>query len=814
MNLISHPSEGFLPEKLLINHLYNLGHKSKNEVDKHSLNLSFIKKKDLKRLSFLIGIFHDIGKATIWFQNYIRGRSRSSPFTRHSLVSAAVCYYAVRQELNNDLYAYIAFQVVLRHHGNLSSFDMTLSIENLNFELARMQLQNINANGYESLEQFYKTNNISLEFLKTINFSELEKIVESSDEIVLDIVENTSQSLEIFFTVNYLFSLLIDFDKLDAARIEDDYFKGNLTEPINDVFIFLEYLKKQHPEKFNPEKPINKIRNEFLKDIVSNKKISPENHFYSITAPTGIGKTFGCLAFANALKKQLNKNSGRIIYCLPYTSIIDQNYLEFEKIVHFSKKEKYDNRPNRYLLKHHYLEPKEIINHTDNDNETRTLKNYLDDQLLVESWQSAIIVTTFVQLFHTLIGYKNRLLKKFHNIVNSIIILDEVQNINPDYYKLIQKTFRILGEKFGIYFLLITATQPEILKKDNIIQLTDPDKYMTDVIFNRVKLVLDEKKCAVEEFAVKFCDSFDDRNCLLVMNTKRMAKELYRVIYENFKKYAVYCLTTSLTPYDRKIQINEISEHLKKNKKVIVISTQLIEAGVDLSFKNVYRDYGPLDSIVQVAGRCNRNNEYGQTGGKMYLINLDNFRIYKQILAQYVNDVLINREYDSKDFYKISKDYFAKFDFKAESNRLLKAINELNYDKEIEDQIPVSKFSLLNDKIQNSIYILRTKQAQADMETLISLKRRFKEDLSKEDKGIIRLEIEKLKNKLAEFQISVYDSELENYRNLIEPDEELQQKKTFPYKYLSFSNQQKYAYDNKVGFLKKPKNKINSTLLV
>jgi CRISPR-associated endonuclease/helicase Cas3 len=425
-----------------------------------------------------------------------------------------------------------------------------------------------------------------------------------------------------------------------------------------------------------------------------------------------------------------------------------------------------------------------------------------------------MIVTTFVQLFHTLIGYKNRFLKKFHNIVNSIVILDEVQNINPDYYKLIQNTFKILGERFGIYFLLITATQPEILENDTVIKLIDSNKYMTSDIFNRVKLYTETKEMKIEDFAKKFCYTFSDENCLLVMNTKSYAKKLYEIINENYSDYEIYCLTTNLTPYDRKIQIAEIQKYLKNNNKIIVISTQLIEAGVDLSFKNVYRDLGPLDSIIQVAGRCNRHNEFGKVGGEMHLINLNNFNIYKRILSQYINEIVTDIKYESKDFYHLSKTYFHKFNFISESKKLLNSIKELNYDTLVEGQTPISKFTLIDDAAKYNIFILRTKNAQNDMKNLISLKRMFKKKLSKDEKDKIRLKIENCKHKLLEFQIAVYENELNAYKDLIEPQEELLENKEFPYRYISFQYQKDYVYDEKIGFLSEPKKIIKSTIVL
>jgi len=811
MDLISHPAEGKLEEKSLYEHLYTVAENSCNEIKKHYLSLSLIKKEKLQRLSFLIGLFHDFGKATSWFQRYIRGLEKSSKLTEHSLFSAIIGYYAVLKEFDSELWAYVAFQVISRHHQNLTSFDMVGAKPN--FSLLDEKLKNILDNSFSDLKKFYQKYEIELEFIKEIDFEDFAEILENSDDIINDFTEAEDKRIELFFITNYLFSLLIDSDKLDAARLDNTYFGNNLNEPINDVLEYLKYCRKQFPKKFDPHIPINKLRNEFLSKIINNNEISDKNHFYSITAPTGIGKTFGCFLFANKLKEMLPDNTGRIIYCLPYTSIIDQNYAEFEKIIKFDKKGKYEKRPNRYLLKHHYLTPKEIINRT--SCEQKKLKDYLDDQLLVESWQSAMIVTTFVQFFHTIIGYRNRFLKKFHNIVNSIVILDEVQNINPDYYKLIQKTFKILGDRFGIYFLLITATQPEILENDNIVNLVDSDKFMKSDCFNRVKLHIETKETNLAVFAQKFCSTFDSDNCLLVMNTKKFARELYEIIKKKyFSIYEIYCLTTNLTPYDRENQITEIREHLKNNDKIIVVSTQLIEAGVDFSFKNVYRDFGLLDSIIQVAGRCNRHNEFGETGGEMHLINLGNFKIYKRILSQYVNEIIVNEKYESKDFYDLSKEYFQKFNFLSESKKLLNALKELNYDTSINNQIPISKFSLIEDNAKKTIFILRTEDAQKDMKNLISLKRKLREKLSKEEKDNIRIQIEKLKHNLLEFQIAVYENELAIYKDLIKPQEELMENKNFPYQYLSYINQKEYAYDEKLGFLKEPKKNINSAMVL
>lgn len=798
MRLISHPAENNLPEKSLFEHLLNVAEVSAKEVKGHHLNLVQIDKKDLERLSFLIGILHDFGKSTSFFQKHVRGINIPGNLSCHSLLSAVVCYHTVKNEFASEKWAYVAFHVIYKHHGNLTSFD--LSDADINFNVLKDQIDNIVSNYLEELVVFYRKYNIHIRSIIDLNPREIEDYLEDSDEFVYNLADDRETAIELFFIVNYLFSLLTDNDKKDAARLSNEYFAGNLTEPINDVFSYIEDCRRKKPDKYSLANPLNQSRTKFLNEIAYSDQISPENHFYTITAPTGIGKTFGCLSFANSLKSRLPEGSGRIIYCLPYTSIIDQNYNEFEKIIRFSKGESFSEKPTRYLLKHHYLTTKEIANRV--QSEDRRYKDYLDDQLLVESWQSAMIVTTFVQLFHTIIGNKNRMLKKFHSIVDSIIILDEVQNIDPDYYHLIAECFKILGERFNIYFLLITATQPNILDKDLAVSLIDSGKYMKSPLFNRVRLTIDlnEKDC--EEFLAEFQNDFNGENCLLVLNTKKMAVRCYKFIKEHFGDYHHYCLTTYLTPYDREQMIREITSRLENSEKVIVVSTQLIEAGVDISFRYVYRDFAPFDSIVQVAGRCNRNGEYGELGGSMSLINLGAAsKIYSHFASQRqcINDILEKKEYISKDFYNLSLEYFKRLNFEAKAEKLLKAISELNYDMHIDDQIPVSEFKLIEEQPKIDVFILRTKDSQQDMDRLSELLVNLQEyDLAEKKKNKYLIELEKLKSSLRKFQISVYQKDYENYKDIIKsamPDSDL-------YQYIAFKDHLVYAYDENVGFFK------------
>ncbi len=819
MKMLSHPAEKNTPEKPLVEHLLQVATLSARRIDGMKLDLTIVSKRDLSRLSFLIGLFHDFGKATSFFQNYIRtpGR-RGSHLTHHSFVSAAVAYTTIKTELDSELLAIAAFRVIKRHHGNLEAFDNEDSSLKRDIAIAKDQLQDIQRHYKSELEDFFAARLERSCIPWTTDFSSLPENLDDWEDIAEDdLGDGAEERIEFFFVVNLLFSLLVDHDKKDAARLDSGYYEGNLDEPFPRVFDYIEHLRRQYPGKFDPTSPINARRQEFLKAVSENDAIDPDQRFYTITAPTGIGKTYGCLAFARALMDAMDTPAARVIYCLPYTSIIDQNFAVFEEIMRFHHGERYTERPGRYIMKHHYLEPKPVDKRV--DVEEYRYKDYLDDVLLVESWESAMVVTTFVQFFHSLVGHKNRMLKKFHRIVNSIVILDEIQNVSPHYYKLLQKVLDVLGRRFNTWFLLVTATQPEIFAPSPMPprELAASIEAMDDPLFNRVKLTVDIAPQPLTGFLERFVGEFVGPNCLMILNTRESAQTAYRHIQKELPRFQVFCLTTNLVPRDRKEKIKAIAEALTRGEAIIVVSTQLVEAGVDLSFKNVYRDFGPLDSIVQAAGRCNRHGEYGPLGGLARLVclqdearNLKEFHayIYESIIGQMVRATLMGGEYEARQFADLSRRYFGMFDFQRESNLLLKGICDLNYDREAGNQTPVSKFQLIEEYNDEELYVLTTLDAQRDMDRLReAMSLLTTDELSPEERDETLLQIEGLKIALREYRLSFRSSELKAYADsrIIEGLEY--------FKYISYENQQKYAYDPDTGFLKSPKQELSNAAI-
>jgi CRISPR-associated endonuclease/helicase Cas3 len=749
--IISHPAHKEYQRKPLTEHLLNVAQGCKSRIQRLSLATRLITKEDLVDLAFQIGLYHDLGKASSFFQNYICGGARNA-YCRHSLVSALVLYFKLIQDKQYRDFALMAFKAVQRHHGNLSSFGS----EGLDNGVLIANTLTI----YHDLRQQIHSDNVFSEFarLHKIELIEFEHkdVLKLSEELEdFEPCENADDAIERFLLQNLLFSVLIDSDKYDAARIghyPDQYLNQDSSySPVN-------YLNSLECE----DNELNAIRNELL-SAATNISLSPTN-CYAMTAPTGSGKTFACLGFAEALQSHSEKKR-RVIYCLPYTSIIDQNFKEISKIMKAN-----DLNPDNpdLLLKHHHL----VDFSRQNPDENYDYHDFMNDNLLADSWNSACVVSTFVQFFHSLIGSRNSLVRKLHNIINSIVLLDEVQSLPPKYYPLLRRMFSILAQRFDTRILTCTATQPFIFTPKSYAEICPPALF-DHPVFNRVKLRISQNASSLEAF-VQDLDLSNADNALFVMNTKRCAIRLYGILKDLYQgQYSIYCLTTFHTPKDRLCRLEKLTKALENKEHILLVSTQLIEAGVDLSFQRVYRDFAPLDSIIQVAGRCNRHSELGELGGEMQLMQLqkdgrDYCRsVYDPYLLQKTKELMGDREYlESKDFSKLILEYYLSLEFEAEAQALMNAIKDLNYDQDYREQLAIDRFRLIeNDYASISFYVLSDPESQSCMEELIRARESVKSpaDLDQNTESKLRLIIKQCYHKLVAYQLSLSPSEFRHY---------------------------------------------------
>ncbi|MHC1688709.1 MAG: CRISPR-associated helicase Cas3' [Methanothrix sp.] len=668
------------PDKLLVNHLRRVGELSRKTVADKSLNIDDADL--LKDGAYLIGITHDLGKATDFFQKYIveldekkKKSLKAKDTTHHGLLSAFFTYAVMKEYLNQterngglaEYLPILSFLAVKRHHGNLQNAMDEIKETDVDKEkilkIANEQIDSIDKaeiNEILSCLLAEKNININIDVDNVTNYilnDAIKDIRRKEKSFVRGLGEKSD--LYPYFISQFLYSALLDADKTDAGLDGIKLDRLDLSSMLVDDF---RELKGFSSNKDN----INSLRNQIYEEAVERiNDWNLDDKIISLNVPTGTGKTLAALSLSLKLRARLEnekKIKPRIIYALPFLSIIDQNYGVFKDVVSPNNE---DLKDSRLLLKHHHLAD---VKYKTEENEYDVDKSLL----LLEGWNAEIIVTTFWQLFNTLFSNRNKQLRKFNKLANSIIILDEVQAVPHQYWQLIHDSLKLLCEKFNSYIIFMTATQPLIFDeaKGEIKEIAQrKEEYFRGL--NRIELIprieraltLDEFKALLNEDLIQK----NEKDFLIVLNTIGSAQMVYKFIQdlklENTKEVF---LSTNVIPKVRLERINEIrkSKDSQKVRKVIV-STQLIEAGVDIDADIVYRDFAPLDSINQVAGRCNRNSSKDEKGTvSIFILKDDRKEFYKYIydpfLISKTLDILkpIKGPIKESEFLDLNNKYF------------------------------------------------------------------------------------------------------------------------------------------------------------
>ena len=619
-----------------------------------------------------MGFCHDLGKATGFFQDYLsetgeakKASMRGSQLTSHALLSALIAHFVCKKieetsPCENELWQVMPFFVFLcikRHHGNMKNAvnlgnnddDNELDIE---FDHVDTQFKNLTV---ETLEHFLSILNKRLDL--SIQSQDLPEsfagyFKKNIYKIERKRVKKLTRNHVYYFIFQYLFSLLIQSDKEDAI------FSGTLEitrKPIPE-----DIVKKYIHRKFGPPKTeMNRLRSEIFAEAeqtMATVDLDTEKIF-SLNVPTGSGKTFTCLSLALQLRERLKKEKGgtpRIIYTLPFTSIIDQNHDVFKSI--------FEDPDSDILIKHHHLS--EMFYHTaDDDFETD------ESKFLIESWRSEVVVTTMFQLFHTLLTNQNRMLIKYETLVNAVVLCDEIQSLPYKYWELARKIISCFSKLFNTYFILVTATQPKLFDPNEITELI-PGKARYFSALNRVSIEFGKTALPLKEYK-KLCTQAvlesPSESFLFVMNTVNAALKLFEALAKSDSDAAYFFLSTNIIPAAR---LQVISDIKKMTQRKIIVSTQMIEAGVDIDVDNVWRDMAPLESINQVCGRCNRN--FKQAKGKVKIFQILNDEHQNTPFEKYIygrNPLSINQTrkaisgkdvIDETEFLENMEQYYTK----------------------------------------------------------------------------------------------------------------------------------------------------------
>ena len=482
----------------------------------------------------------------------------------------------------------------------------------------------------------------SLEIGEFLKVKKINDIIEDIEKLEKKHLFSLETSYDHYYLVMFIYSILLHADKTDAASLDYDRIAGErkkwLDLPPSIIDGVLDSLRNKTKKPSRPENSINSLRDKAFEDAVDSlKRIDIEKQrILTLELPTGLGKTLISYALALRIREIIKKDLGfvpRIIYSLPFLSIIDQNFSVIRDALSrfIGSKEV----PTSLLLQHHHLSDIQFTFGKDGDSDTesysvRDIKNRF---LLMEGWNSEIIVTSFVQLFHTIITNRNASAMKLHNIANSIIILDEVQSIPYKYLMLAGSVFKYIAYQFNCWIILMTATMPLMFSESEVKPIISDSNWYFEQM-DRVHYTRNPKPLKLKDM-VDLILASDNKDIMVVMNTIRSSRELYGMLKEIFRKkkgdpdtrrgfsdftdlYLVY-ISTAITPAQRKERIGTLRKK-DDGKRRIAVTTQLIEAGVDLDFDIVIRDQAPLDSIIQAGGRANRNGEIGH--GEVRLVSV------------------------------------------------------------------------------------------------------------------------------------------------------------------------------------------------
>lgn len=602
----------FMKEGWKMEYIAHIREKDKHiqTVEEHLIGVrdlaeSYGQKIGVKHIAGLAGMLHDLGKYTKEFKDYILEavNNPESPPKKgsvdHSTAGGKMLYELFHTEnikRDTGILSEVVGNAIISHHSYLQDF---LSPELESNYLNRVKDKELPE--FENAKIAFYSNVMSEQ-----NFHEY--VSEAARELEVFLSESSTEDLEknLMFLTKYIFSALVDADRTNTRIFEEN-------KPENEVLNSKELFKSYYEKLMRKIKsfqavqgspsPINVLRNEMSEQC--DKFAEMPSGVYSLSIPTGGGKTLASLRYG--LKHAILHQKKRIIYVVPYTTIIEQNAKEIRKIL----------EDNENILEHH---SNVFDDMDDNDEKSDGIMNVQQKlKLAKDNWDAPIIITTMVQYLNVFFAKGSRSARRLHNLSESVVIFDEVQKVPTACVSLFNQSVNFLRKYGHSSMLLCTATQPALDFVEHKLKINSDSEIISNLdgviqAFKRVEIIdratkelFDNDKLA--QFIFEKLDEV--KSVLVILNTKSVVRDLYNLLLEkrDEKELLIYHLSTSMCAAHRNNILDEVRQLLSDGQKVICVSTQLIEAGVDVSFDCVVRSLAGLDSIAQAAGRCNRHGE-------------------------------------------------------------------------------------------------------------------------------------------------------------------------------------------------------------
>lgn len=680
MNWISHD------DRTLEEHLSGLKEVADYILAEKSQNL--LTSMQLRELVYCLISYHDLAKASIYFQLFLanalikkgtghkyysvnelqelvsshKGEFKewitSPELKEHSLLGAWSALATLGKSYGMESFLFL--KVLKRHHGYLRNF----TLANLNPADKAIQLtkiaSSINFTAYKSMVA-----SIGLPF-EIPEITALLNGFKVRDFKRFEMSLQNNKDSSYYFKTLFLYSILLSADKGDVMLNKKKLDRQEIKSSFVDSF-----KKKTIASSLS----INELREESYQIAIHRVQKFGKHNFFSITLPTGLGKTFTSYKVALQLREQECPNF-RIIYCLPFTSIIDQNAKIFKQILESSDVKK------GAIGIHHHLSVPEYAEQDDS--------LYPEWEYFTEGWQNEITITTFIQIWESIFANHNKQIRKLHNLVNSVIILDEIQSINPALLPALEFVMEAMAKYFNTKFILVTATQP-ILLRNKVVELClngEPNYYFKRLSRTAINMkYLDLGIVNENTLSNLIIDTARQTkySILVICNTIRYSQGVFQSVRKILGEDNVFYLSAAIIPNSREKILEEIKLRLASKQRTILISTQVVEAGVDIDFDTVYRDFAPLASLNQAAGRCNRNSTMKTS--KIYIFRSGKEKIYDPTQMHVTEKTLqeFGQEIPEKDYFELNQIFFSKIkssiqDNSGVSESLIKSLLSLKFE--------------------------------------------------------------------------------------------------------------------------------------
>ncbi len=618
----------------------------------------------------LAGLLHDVGKSRIAFQNYLKfvNEMEDAKYdaSDHSHSGAGAAWATAHLGKLGRIFAYL----IAGHHSGLADW----------------------ANGSTPNGSISVRMSAEGDGLPVLGEKDVADFVSLHEQEWKEAMQSCRPPWrfalgDVSFWIRMLYSCLVDADFLDTesfcspAVVENRHVYPALSA-LSELF-FAALDEKQRKAS---DTPVNRIRAEIREDCEKAAALDPG--LFSLTVPTGGGKTLSGTAFA--FRHAMAHGLKRIIYVIPYTSIIEQTADVLRGIL-----------GDENVVEHH--------SNLDPDKETQS------SRLASENWDAPVVVTTSVQFFESLYACKPSRCRKLHNLAQSVVVLDEVQLLPPELITPCTEAIKQLAEHYGVSVVLSTATQPALPGLENVREIISPERDLYGRL-KRVNIEFPEEWTVRRSWEDVASELSEHEKVLCVVNTRADCLDLFGCLPEEGRVH----LSASMCGAHRAKVIADIKRRLSSPGPLRVVSTQLVEAGVDIDFPVVYRAFAGLSSIVQTAGRCNREGGLADGLGKV-VVFMPPKESPRGLLrfGEYATEDVISRQGFSVDDPAVYPEFFKAFYERVDNHgeELLDLLTKDARDFQFQFREATAKFRMIDDKASAAV-VVRYGESESLIRTL------------------------------------------------------------------------------------------------